>query len=64
MSTAEELCRRALNRDANKVIQCWNRNDEQKEREHNKGEGEAEELGPRLEESDKSLGLWATPIWL
>ena len=29
MKAAEELCKRALKRDENKVAQCWNRNDEQ-----------------------------------
>ena len=38
------------------MIQCWSRNDEQEEREHNEGEGQAEELGPRLEESDEGSG--------
>ena len=67
LNAAEELCKRALKREENKVAQCWNRNDEQdgkskqeKERKKNvnEGEGQVEELGSRLEKSVKSSDYW------
>ena len=65
MSTTEGFCKKALKRDANKVIQCWTRNDEQEEESKKDKERkksimkERDKLrnwDPRLEESDESSG--------
>ena len=72
MSAAEELCKRALKRDKNKVTQCWNRNDEKKEdskKDIERKESVMEERDQLRKwdpgwENQKECRLWATPIWL